>query len=271
MTKHEELKLFLEKADDLIQAKYILADIKIVNLLKVVASSETLIAIFKNCLDNFDYEHAKKKYLIKSKYFSEDKGEFVLPPSSKELLAFIFNILVEIDSKSLDFASFLNRYFCEDGSFSASYQAFINAVIKPFRDSVKALMESVIEGKLQDPVEAFIEEEEKRQKEKEEEEKNKQKEKELSKKAYGESIKRIKEILLKDKTKVKGLKIKDDKKREIELVIDMLANVIESDDKDAIDYAFVSYKFMVKHYFYYFFLRARKISKLLKGILNEVH
>lgn len=270
LTKTEELNLFLEKADEFIGANYILADIKIVNLLKAIVSSETLIAVFKNCLDKFDYEEAKQKYLVKSKYVSGDRGEFILPSSSKELLAFIFNILVDIDGKKIDFSEFLNKYFYEDGSFSLSYASFINAMIKPFRNAVKMLMESVIEGKLQDPVEAIIQAEEQRAKEEQELKDKEQKEAEMLKKAYGENIKAIKDMLLKDKTKLKDSKLKEDKKREVELVIDMLANVIESDDKDAIDYAFVSYKFMVSKYPIRFFNRKRKISKLIKDVINAI-
>jgi hypothetical protein len=43
-------------------------------------------------------------------------------------------------------------------------------MIKPFKNSVKILMDSVIEGKLQDPIEALTEEEERRAREKEEQE-----------------------------------------------------------------------------------------------------
>ena len=38
----------------------------------------------------------------------------------------------------------------------------------------------------------------------------------------------------------------DEEKEEFLLVIDMLANVLESEDKEAINYAFVSYKYMAK-------------------------
>ena len=65
MTKKEQLDLFLEKANELIESKYILADIKIVGLLKAIASSDTLMAIFKNCLTDFDRDVAERKYLVK--------------------------------------------------------------------------------------------------------------------------------------------------------------------------------------------------------------
>ena len=95
MTKREELDLFLLRADEFIEGKYILADVKIINLLKAIAGSDTLLAIFKNCLDGFDYETAKNKYLLESKVLSENRGEFVLPQNTRELLALIFNLLVK--------------------------------------------------------------------------------------------------------------------------------------------------------------------------------
>ena len=111
MTKNEELNLFVEKADELINSKYILADIKIAGLLKSIALSDTLLALFKNCLTDFDFEKAKEKYLVKSPYLSSEKGEFVLPPNSRELLAFIFCVLVDIDAKRIVMGEFISKYF----------------------------------------------------------------------------------------------------------------------------------------------------------------
>lgn len=270
MTKRDELNLFLERADEFIDSKFILADIKIVNLLKSIASSETLLALFKNCLTDFDYEQAKQKFLVKSPYLSEDKGEFVIPESPKDLLAFTFNVLMDIDAKRINMSSFINKYFYVDGSFASGYNAFISTMIKPFRNSVKGLMESVIEGKIQDPIEAIVQEEKRRAKEQEEEKIRIEQDKELSLKSYGNNIKAIKEILLIDKQKVKNSKLKDQEKEYMELVIDMFANVISSEDKDAIIYAYTSYYFMAKSHPFTLFLRANKIYKLLKGVLDAI-
>ncbi len=270
LTKKEELDLFLERAQEFIDSKYILADIKIVGLLKAIANSQTLIAIFKNCLTDFDREAAEKKYLVKSPYLSTDKGEFVLPSSSKELLAFTFSILVDIDAKRVEMSSFLNKYFYVDGSFASGYDAFINAMIRPFVKAVKTLMDSVIDGKLQDPVEAICELENQKAKQIAEEEQRLEKEKKLAQKVYGENIKNIKEILLKDKQKLKAKKMEEEKCEEMLLVIDMLANAITSEDRDAIIYAFVAYKFMTKAHKILFFGRAKKVFNLLKGVLNGI-
>ena len=268
MTIREELDLFSVRADELIESKYILADIKIVNILKSIASSNTLIALFKNCLTDFDYDQAKKKYLVKSQYLSSDKGEFVMPPNSRELLAFTFNVLVDIDAKNIDFADFISKYFYVDGSFASGYDLFINSMIKPFKNSVKMLMESVIDGKLQDPVEALVEQETRREREEKLEKENALKEQELLKKAYGKSVKSIRETLLEDKTKIKLSKLDAEDKKEIVLVIDMLANAMESEDKDAVTYAFVAYKYVAKARSRLLKCSLKKISALLKDVLN---
>lgn len=270
MNIREELNSFLEKSDEFINSKYILADLKIVNLLKSIAASDTLVALFKNCLTNFDYFEAQKKYLVKSPYLSQDKGEFVIPPNSRELLAFVFNVLVDIDAKRINMSEFISKYFYVDGSFASGYDAFINSMIKPFRNSVKMLMESVIDGKLQDPVEALTEEENRQAKEKADEEKRLATEKQIAEKTYGKSVKSIKEILLNDKQKIRKKNLPEESKEEMMLVIDMLANVIMSEDRDAIIYAFVAYKFMAKSHKLLFFGRVNKVFKLLKGVLNGI-
>lgn len=269
MSKREELDSFLARADEFIESKYILADIKIVNLLKSIASSDTLIAIFKNCLDGFDYEKATAEYLVKSKYLSGDKGEFILPSTSRELLAFIFNLLVDIDAKRIDFSGFIKRYFFEDGSFSAGYSAFINSMIKPFKNSVKMLMESVIEGKLQDPVEALTEEENRKLNEEKEKEEKERKEKELLSKIYGASVKDGKDLLLNIKQKVKASKLDAKEKESLVLVIDMLANTLDSEDKDAITYAFVSFTYAKKAH-KLLLRKYKKVSECVKEILNAI-
>ena len=270
MTKREELDNFLRCADDFIEGKYILADIKIVNLLKSIASSNTILAVFKFCVDGFDYAEAKRKYFVKSPYLAKDKGEFQMPSNSRDLLALVFNVLMDIDAKRIVLAEFLDKYFYEDGSCYASYTAFLNAMIKPFKNSVKALVESVIDGKVEDPLQKLIDEERRKVEEAETQKKKEEEELALSQKSYGESVKKIKELLLSDKTKLKESKLKEDKKQDAILVVDMLANVIDSEDKDAIEYAFVAYKYLALAHKFLFFGRVKTIKKLLGDIINGI-
>lgn len=264
MTTREELNVFLEKVDELIVGNYILADIKIAGLLKSIAVSDTLLAIFGNCLSGFDYVAAKKKYLVQSKYLPGEKGEFLIPTSQRDLLAFVFTLLVDIDSKRVDFGEFLNKFFYVDGSCSSGYSVFINAMIKPFRSAVKTLTESVIDGKVQDPVEAAKEAELDRVQKQEKLKKEQENEKRLSGKKYAKNIKKIKELLLQDKSRIKSSRLSSKAKSELTLVVDMLANAIDSGEKDGVAYAFVAYKYCAKWHKLVMFNRARKIKSLLK-------
>ena len=270
MERKEELDLFLSRANELVESKYIVADIKIANLLKAIASSETLLAIFKNCLSDFDFNEAKKKYLIKSEYLSADKGEFILPETTRELLAFVFYLLAAFDVQDMNLADFIKKYFYEDGSYSSGYLLFVTSMIKPFVVAVKNVMTSVIDGRIQDPIDAINEEELRKAKEKEKEEKFEKLQKESSLKSYGESLTKLRQILVEDKLNVKKSKIADNKKNDLILIIDMLANVIESYDKDAINYAFTSYKYAIKAHKILFFKRSKQTEKLIKDILNGI-
>ena len=270
MTKKEELDAFLLRADEFIESKYILADIKIVNLLKSIAASDTIVALFKNCLTDFDYYKATKKYLVKSS-IADGRGEFFLPDSSKELLAFIFNILMDIDAGRIKLADLIDVYFYEDGSMYSGYQAFIKAMIVPFAKTVKTLMESVIDGKLQDPVEALNEEEEKRKAADAAQKLEEKQEKDLAAKTYGAALKKLKTLLLEDKQKIKTKKLSEGEKNDLLLVIDMLGSVLDSNDKAAIEYAFVSYKYAAKAHKFMFFRRVKKTGKLIKDVINGLN
>lgn len=268
MTRREELSAFSARADELIDSKYILANVKIVNLLKSIAGSETLIAIFKSCLTDFDYYGAKEKYFVKSE-INEDKGEFILPSSSRELLALAFSILMDIDAGSLDLGDFIGKYFYENGSIYESYAAFLKMLIKPFKVTVVNLMESVIAGKLQDPVEAVMLEEKKRKEAVEQEEAKAKKLQELSKKSYADSVNKIKKILVEDKKKIDGSSLANTEKEDITLIIETLANVIEAGESDALSYAFAAYKYVCKSHPLKFRGRIKEIAEEIAKINNE--
>ena len=104
----------------------------------------------------------------------------------------------------------------------------------------------------------------------EEEKKRAQSEKELLSLSYGESLKKLRDILLLDKQKIETLKIADDKKEELFLVVSMLGTVLESSDKDAIVYAYTAYKFAVRNHPFAFFKREKQTAKLVEDVLNGI-
>lgn len=135
--KYAQMQRFFIACDELISGKYILADNKISEVLKAIAASEELTGLFTAVTERFDYPAAKQKYL---RYPSEPggtKGAAYLPAERGDLIAFIFCLLVDFDTKVMRLQDFLRKFFHEDGSFTASYTLFVERMIRPFRDIVR--------------------------------------------------------------------------------------------------------------------------------------
>lgn len=127
---------FLAACDDMLTGKYVAAEGKIGEILKSIASSEELTSFFSSMTDGFDYVGAKREYLHSPEKAEAEHGFAVAPKERREILAFVFCLLVELDGGSLPLSDFLLRYFYEDGSFSSSYEQFVTRMIRPFRDLV---------------------------------------------------------------------------------------------------------------------------------------
>lgn len=137
-TEREQVDAFLKKCDEVMQSKYIMADTKIGELLKCIVSSDLLYAFFRDVTKDFDYGAACEKcmhYVPKG----DSRKKLLLPEDPVEKIAFIFCLLADFDSKAIELGEFLQEYFYEDGSFFASFYAFSNQVIKPFRNAVRTV------------------------------------------------------------------------------------------------------------------------------------
>ena len=131
------LQRFFIACDDLITGKHILADKKIGEVMRAIATSEELMGLFTTVTDRFDYLAAKRSCLREPDKTRSMRGRAYLPTDEADLLAFVFCLLVELDSGVLRLNDFLLRYFYEDGSLTASYVLFVNKMIRPFRDVVR--------------------------------------------------------------------------------------------------------------------------------------
>ncbi len=135
----EEIDLFLKKCDELMQCKFILADTKIGEVLKAIATSDLLYAFFRDLTKDFDYAAAKRKYMLPAADGARNVGKLRFPEDPAERLAFVFCLLVDFDTGRLDLDAFLQQYFYEDGSVYGSFYAFTNQVVKPFKSAVRML------------------------------------------------------------------------------------------------------------------------------------
>lgn len=124
-----QISEFINSIDGLINGKFILADIKIANLLKMIASNSSLYAYIKNCLIDFSFDKELSRAEVKNRF---NNGEFRMPQDRSKIVAFVFCLLVECDAKRLDFFGFINENFQENKNGS-EYVNFANTILIPFK------------------------------------------------------------------------------------------------------------------------------------------
>lgn len=123
---------FINSVDGLINGKFILADIKISNLLNMIATNTALYNYIKKCLIEFSFEKELSRAEVKNRF---NNGEFKLPPEREKIVAFVFCLLVECDAKRMDFFGFINENFSASKNMS-EYSNFAQSVLVPFKDII---------------------------------------------------------------------------------------------------------------------------------------
>ena len=127
-----DLFLFTERANAMIESKYILAAKKISSLLKGIVSVPFLMDNVTHCLKSFSYatEFARNRRFVADG--SQMKTKLTLPVDKVKLFTFVFCLLAEIDSGARDFTKFLDEYFASS-SLNESYEIFCAEIIVPFK------------------------------------------------------------------------------------------------------------------------------------------
>lgn len=123
---------FVASCDDMINGKFILADVKITKVLNMIASSEELYRYISECMVGFDFAREYHRAEVKN---SLNGGSFAVPSDEAKLVAFVFCILVECDAKRLDFYNFINENFGRE-SKSNAYNNFASTLLVPFKEII---------------------------------------------------------------------------------------------------------------------------------------
>ena len=98
---------FIASCNDMINGKFILADIKITKILNMIANSTELYNYVKECLIDYDFSREYHRAEVKNRL---NNGVFTVPNMPNTLVAFVFCLLVECDAKRIDFYNFIQRY-----------------------------------------------------------------------------------------------------------------------------------------------------------------
>ena len=123
---------FINSVEGLINGKFILADIKISNLLNMIASNQALYNYIKQCLIDFSFEKELSRADVKNRF---NNGEFKLPQEKEKIVAFVFCLLVECDAKRMDFYGFINENF-KSSNNTSEYVNFSKTVLIPFKNII---------------------------------------------------------------------------------------------------------------------------------------
>lgn len=134
VTNEELVKIseFISSVDGLINGKFILADIKISNILKMIAANPSLYSYIKNCLIDFSFDKELSRAEVKNRF---NNGEFKLTTEKNKIVAFVFCLLVECDAKRMDFYGFINSNFKADNNGS-EYNNFAKTILIPFKEII---------------------------------------------------------------------------------------------------------------------------------------
>jgi hypothetical protein len=169
---------FIASINNLIHGKFILADVKINEVLNKIDQSEALFRFIQEQLIGFHFEKELRKAEVKNRF---NGGVFKLPNGEKESVALAFCLLVEFDTKHLDFYEFIKENFPTLDN-KGDYQVFAETVLAPLRDSIAkqfGLSKDDNEGVLKELEQKAQEEQEQKEQELEEEQEEKNKEDEL--------------------------------------------------------------------------------------------
>ena len=124
---------FISACNELIHGKFILADIKISKILKAISESNDIYNLIAESMINYDFDKEFTKALVKD---SQGVEKFVLPDDDEKIIPLVFCILVELDSKRINFNEFVKSQFPLATNQNEEYISFAKTIIIPFRNAI---------------------------------------------------------------------------------------------------------------------------------------
>ena len=160
LVEQSKIKNFLAACDELINGKFILADIKIMRVLNLIADCEPLYRYINECLIDFNFEREYSRAEVKNRF---NNGQFIVPQEKEKLVALVYNLFTAFEKKQIDFYSFVNNNFATLNG-GGEYENFTQSVIVPFKNAI-AIQFGLMEDNMQNAQEQPNEEETEEQKE----------------------------------------------------------------------------------------------------------
>lgn len=122
--------------DEFVSGKYILADIKIASILKLIDADEKVKNLVASTLNKFDFVEFFKASIIDN---DDETYTLVMPTDEKEIIAFVYSLLYRFNTKEIDFYNFLTKFYRADDAVGQEFKLFAESVILPFKNALNSL------------------------------------------------------------------------------------------------------------------------------------
>ena len=159
----EPIKAFIDACNVMCEAKFLLSERKISELMKTIATYPRLYTIYKDALSGYN----SKAEFHKSQVRVGGRSKLVPPQNQTKFLSYVFCILLDIDTGRIKLREFLDEYFYNTNPNEA-FALFCSTLIVPFRDvteyvyynGMDSYMENdgAVDGTLRDSVKQLLQE-----------------------------------------------------------------------------------------------------------------
>lgn len=141
----EAIRAFVAACNNMCDAKFILSERRISELLGTIAAYPRIYTIFKDALGGYNF----RAEFHKSRQKVGTRGKLVPPQNQTRFIAYVFCILLEIDTGKRNLREFLDEYFFHTNP-NEEFAFFCSALIVPFRDVTEYVYYNGAESYLED-------------------------------------------------------------------------------------------------------------------------
>lgn len=131
--EREKIINFINACNELVNGKFILADIKISKILKSISESTGVYNLIEEHMINYDFDTEFESCVVVD---GTGLQRFVLPKEEEKIIPLVFCLLVEIDSKRISFNDFIKAQFPYANNQNEEYDLFAKTIVIPFRNAI---------------------------------------------------------------------------------------------------------------------------------------
>ena len=138
-----EIAYFTDTVNKLIEGKLILIDKHIAQVLKCVATSQTLCHTLSETIQTMSYvTEFSRARVTWTRSDGVVEARLKLPADRNRMFAFVVCLLMEVDSGRRNILDFLKEYYNAENN-DASYAKFAEEVLKPFKKAGEAILSTL--------------------------------------------------------------------------------------------------------------------------------